>query len=100
MYRVGCKVMNPDGTPAFRDPTFLQETRIMPAAGRLQGVCAGRASHTATNCGYVRPPSCSSIGSNAISGLTSSSVDPAVPISMYTEAAAKSTYTGNYYVSG
>lgn len=77
--RVGCKVMNPDGSPARRDPVFLQETGI----------------------GYVRPPTgaAHSQGVASMTGLTHNSLDPAVPITMYTEAAAKAMYNGTFYVS-
>jgi hypothetical protein len=49
--------------------------------------------------GFVHaPPASGSLGGTK--GLTSSSIDPALPITMYTEAAAKSTYCGAFYVSG
>lgn len=95
--------MRPDGSAANRDPVFLQETGIVPCAGRLlRPATAGSGQQTpllskAPSLGYV----CGSRQSSAAtrSGLTSSSVDPAVPITMYTEAAAKATYTGTFYVS-
>ena len=90
--------MQPDGSPARRDPVFLQETGIVPCAGRLMGPSGGRTLVKTPSFGYVRGPGDSNtIG--AVGGLTSSSVDPAVPITMYTEAAAKSNYTGTFYVS-
>lgn len=94
--RVGARVMNQDGTPAIatRDPVFLQETGISPTAGRLMGGTSGSSSGPGL-LGYVRGPSRDGRYSG---GLTSSSIDPAMPITMYTEAAAKATY-GNLYVS-
>jgi hypothetical protein len=94
--------MKPDGSPVNRDPVFLQETGLVPNAGRLMAQQpAGAPEGVLTKVpsfGVVRGPS----GKNSIGpigGLTFSSVDPAVPITMYTEAAAKMTYTGTFYVS-
>jgi hypothetical protein len=94
--------MKPDGSPANRDPVFLQETGLVPNAGRLMASqpagAPGGVLVKVPSFGVVRGPSSkSSIG--PIGGLTSSSIDPAVPITMYTEAAAKMTYNGNFYVS-
>lgn len=84
--------MNPDGSPARRDPVFLQETGLVPNAGRLMA--------RDPSLGYVRPPSASEgLRVATVTGLTHSSLDPAVPITMYTEAAAKATYNGTFYVS-
>jgi len=91
--------MKADGSPANRDPVFLQETGLVPTAGRLMAPGAGRTLNKVPSFGYVRPPGGCSTDTAASSGLTSSSMDPAVPITMYTEAAAKSTYTGSFYVS-
>lgn len=71
----------------------------MPTAGRLMAPGGGRTLNKVPSFGYVRPPGGCSTDIAAGSGLTSSSIDPAVPITMYTEAAAKSTYTGSFYVS-
>lgn len=103
----GCKVMQPDGTPAQRDPVFLQETGLMPSAARIMARQAASAPAQgiplakAPSLGYVHPPSAEAAdrgsGCARVSGLTSSSVDPAVPITMYTEAAAKMTYNSTFY---
>jgi hypothetical protein len=86
--------MKPDGSPANRDPVFLQEMGLMPNAGRLMARKAGGQSITKSpSFGYVRGSS-----ATATSGLISSSVDPDVSITMYTEAAAKMTYNGTFYV--
>lgn len=94
--------MKPDGSPANRDPVFLQETGLVPNAGRLMapqpaGAPAGVLTKV-PSFGVVRGPS-SQNSFGPVSGLTSSSIDPAVPISMYTEAAAKMTYNFTFYVS-
>lgn len=102
--------MRPDGSPAARDPVFLQETGIVPNAGRLMTAGQQQDSNATAgtgpilakvpSLGYVRAPG--GAGSNSMlrsSGLTSSSIDPAVPITMYTEAASKASYTGTFYVS-
>jgi hypothetical protein len=96
--------MQADGTPAQRDPVFLQETGLMPSAARILARQAAAAPAQGTplakspSLGYVRPPSAAAMADSG-SGLTSSSVDPAVPITMYTEAAAKMTYNSTFYLS-
>lgn len=87
--------MRPDGSPANRDPVFLQETNLVPNAGRLLARKAGgeQGLTKSPSFGFVRPPT-----SETASGLTSSSLDPALPITMYTEAAVKMTYNGTFYV--
>lgn len=97
--------MQLDGSPANRDPVFLQETGLMPSAARLMARQAApppaQALAKAPCLGYVHPPAAAAgcSGYAPASGLTSSSVDPAVPITMYTEAAAKMTYNSTFYVS-
>ena len=68
-----------DGTAVTRDVTFLAETQIVPRAviDRLKPEAGSLAGAT----------------------LTCTLADPAVPVTMYTEAAAKAEM-GRFFVSG
>jgi hypothetical protein len=66
----------PDGALPQRDVTFLTEAKIMPAAQ------AERLRQSAFDSSLLK----ARIG------------DPAIPITVYTEAAAKSTFNGHFYV--
>lgn len=89
---VGARVMKTqDGNPVQRDPTFLAETKIVPkaAADRLMGDRSSGCSSglVASSSHYPTLESASSTG------------DLSVPITIYSEAAAKSNFTGQFYVS-
>eukprot|EP00775_Hariotina_reticulata_P003764 gene3764-4023_t len=75
---VGARVMKtPDGATPKRDATFLTEAKLMSAA---------QAEH-------LRQSAVDSCLLKARLG------DPAIPITVYTEAAAKSTFNGHFYGS-
>eukprot|EP00878_Enallax_costatus_P046344 GHUV01056214.1.p1 GENE.GHUV01056214.1~~GHUV01056214.1.p1 ORF type:complete len:155 (+),score=50.64 GHUV01056214.1:88-552(+) len=96
---VGARVMkSQDGSPVKRDPTFLAEMNIVPpaTADRLMGTSSsGTGTRSAlSNRGLVAS------SSQYDGGLTSPNRDPSVPITLYTEAAAKSTFNGHFYGTG
>jgi hypothetical protein len=71
---------DPDGRAVQRDPVFLAETKIMDksSADRLVGL-KSRQSPTAA--------------------ATARLANPDIAVTIYSEAAAKGTYTGSVYVS-
>lgn len=91
----GARVMKTqDGTPATRDATFLAEAGILGSTAAHRLAAAQQAGKHSTDASSSR-------GGEGGSSWGGSSLrtwlDPAVPITLYTEAAAKSTFTGTFY---
>lgn len=80
LHRLGARVMrDQDGRPVSRDVTFLTEKNIIPKARADRIMTAGSLTMTAAT-------------------RTARLPDPEVPITLYTEAAAKNPNCGNFYV--
>eukprot|EP00877_Chromochloris_zofingiensis_P001278 jgi/Chrzof1/11150/Cz05g25210.t1 len=78
--QLGARVMrDQDGRPVSRDVTFLTEKNIIPKARADRIMTAGSLTMTAAT-------------------RTARLPDPEVPITLYTEAAAKNPNCGNFYV--